>query len=291
MTRTQAKLISNGSSADAESRKTAFYLGHVLRAARAAALLLLVQIALLQRGEAQPPSQSNAATAGKPSTSASPTPALNGKLAASPKSPASPPVHQQPRFLVVIDIAHGGTDSGARLSTKLLEKDYVLGLAGRLRSALVSHGITVLSDRESDTTISAVDRAQFANRTPAAACISLHATASGNGVHLFTSSLSEIPLVRFLPWDTAQGAYVDQSLRFSSEFDTAMTAAEIPVTLGRTAIQPLDNFTCPAVAVEIAPLSRSGHITPLSDAGYQNQVVAALAAAVEHWQKDWNQHP
>ncbi len=35
-----------------------------------------------------------------------------------------------------------------------------------------------------------------------------------------------------------------------------MTHAEIPVTLGRTALQPLDSFTCPAVVVEFVAVAR-----------------------------------
>jgi N-acetylmuramoyl-L-alanine amidase len=123
------------------------------------------------------------------------------------------------------------------------------------------------------------------------ACISLHATASGTGVHLFTSSLTEVPITRFMPWETAQGAYIAQSQRLSSEIDSAMTQAEIPVTLGRTALQPLDSFTCPAVAVEVAPLRRSTGITPLSNPEYQNRILTTLAAALEQWQKDWRQQP
>ncbi len=110
-------------------------------------------------------------------------------------------------------------------------------------------------------------------------------------MHLFTSSLTQIPMTRFLPWDTAQGAYAEQSLRLSSEVDSAMTHAEIPVTLGRTALQPLDSFTCPAVVVEFSPLDNSGRVTQLSDPAYQDRIVAAMAAAVEQWQRDWRQQP
>ncbi len=208
-----------------------------------------------------------------------------------PKMPPSAPARVQPRFLVVIDPAHGGTDSGARLNAQLLEKDLVLALSLRLRSALNAHGISVVTTRDSDVLVSPVNRAETADHAVAAACISLHATATGSGVHLFTSSLTEIPVERFLPWDTAQGAYAQQSLRLSSEIDSAMAHAEIPVTLGRTALKPLDNFTCPAVAVEIAPLSVSGRVTPLSDPAYQSRVVATLGAAIEQWERDWRQQP
>jgi N-acetylmuramoyl-L-alanine amidase len=207
--------------------------------------------------------------------------------------PAAPPAVVRPaaRFAVVIDAAHGGADSGARLSDHLLEKDLVLNLSVRLRSMLSAHGISVVTTRESDTAITAVNRAETANRVGAAACITLHATTSGSGIHLFTASLTPVPVTRFLPWETAQGAYAEQSLKLSSEFDSAMTHAEIPVTLGRTALRPLDSFTCPAVVVEVSPFSGKTHVTALSDPGYQDRIVAALAAAVEQWQRDWRQQP
>jgi N-acetylmuramoyl-L-alanine amidase len=217
-------------------------------------------------------------------------PLLAGAQAAPPPAPVPPP-HPVPRFAVVIDAAHGGADTGARLSDHLLEKDLALALSVRLRSMLGAHGIYVVTTRESDSTIPAVNRAEVANHVNAAACITLHASTTGSGVHLFTSSLTQIPITRFLPWDTAQGAYSEQSLRLSSEVDSAMTHAEIPVTLGRTALQPLDSMTCPAVVVEFSPLNNSGRVTALSDSGYQDRLIAAMTAAVEQWQHDWRQQP
>ncbi|HEV2276359.1 MAG TPA: N-acetylmuramoyl-L-alanine amidase [Acidobacteriaceae bacterium] len=226
--------------------------------------------------------------------SATPPPAPSGAPASgAPEAARTAPAPQrtQPRFLVFLDAAHGGADTGARLSSQLLEKDLVLTMSVRLRSILNAHGIAVLTSRESDGLIPAVTRAEEADHAIPSACIILHATASGNGIHLFTSSLTAIPTTRFLPWDTAQGAYVEQSQRLSSEIDSAMTHAEIPVTLGRTALQPLDSFTCPAVAVEVAPLLRSASVTPVSDAEYQNRILQTLATALEQWEKDWRQHP
>lgn len=196
----------------------------------------------------------------------------------------------QGRFVVVLDPAHGGTNTGARINDHLLEKDLVLTLAGDLRTRLAAQKIDVITTRSSDVTLSATDRAQIANRAGAQACISLHATTSGTGIHLFTSSLAPVPLIRFLPWDTAQGAYVQQSLRLSSEIDTAFTREQIPLILGRTALEPMDSFTCPAAAVEAAPLVRSGRVTPLSDSGYQQRIVEALASAIEQWRQDYGRN-
>ena len=159
----------------------------------------------------------------------------------------------QPQFLIVLDAAHGGTDTGAHLAEHLEEKDLVLTLSVRLRSMLSARGVPVITTRETDATVPAAAARRSCQRAKAAACLSLHASDSGSGIHLFTSSLPAADPLTFLPWDQAQAAYLPQSLRWSSEINSAMTHAEVPVTLGRTAMQPLDNMTCPAVAVEIAP--------------------------------------
>ncbi len=199
----------------------------------------------------------------------------------------------EPRFVVVIDAAHGGTDTGASISEHLLEKDIVLSLSVRLRSTLASRGIQVVTTRESDTSLSTTTRAEMANHAAAAACVILHATATGSGVHLFTSSLSQTAPSRFLPWQSAQSASVTQSLRLSSEVNAALAHAEIPVMLGRTYIQPLDSLACPAIAIEIAPLAATtSHAgSPLADAEYQRRIIDATAGALQQWRNDWRLQP
>jgi N-acetylmuramoyl-L-alanine amidase len=207
-----------------------------------------------------------------------------------PSLPPRPSVTAQPQFLVVLDAAHGGTDTGAHLAERLDEKDLALALTIRLRSMLSARGVSVVTTRESDATLLPAKRAALANAHKATACLILHASDSGSGIHLFTSSLPPAKPATFLPWDQAQAAYLPQSLRWAAEINTAMTHAGVPVTLGRTAMQPLDNMTCPAAAVEIAPLTKDGAITAaLSDPDYQSRILAGLAAAVESWRHDWTQ--
>jgi N-acetylmuramoyl-L-alanine amidase len=205
----------------------------------------------------------------------------------------APPPQVAPRFLVLLDAAHGGSDTGARLTATLLEKDLTLDLANRLRSLLSARGIDVTMTRTSDLAMPADSRAEIADHTPFAACIIIHATTTGSGVHLYTSSLAPTSLTMFMPWQSAQSAYVTQSLKLSSDIDAALTHAEIPVTLGQTALQPMDSFTCPAVAVEIAPLL-AGSATkgqPITDAKYQRTLLDVLTAAIEEWRNDWRQQP
>src|SRR5690349_13433461 len=73
--------------------------------------------------------------------------------AQTPSLPPRPSVTAQPQFLIVLDAAHGGTDTGAHLAEHLDEKDLALALTIRLRSMLSARGVSVVTTRESDATL------------------------------------------------------------------------------------------------------------------------------------------
>ena len=235
---------------------------------------------------ASPSAPPSSTTSSVPSAVSQPAPAQTNIPAATQPRPT------ELRFLVLLDPAHGGTDMGAMLDPATPEKNYTLALAMQLRAALNARGIRSILTRTSDVAVDSDARATLANHSRASACISLHATSTGNGVHLFTSSLPPLteaaPRRAFLPWQTAQAAYETSSLRLESDVDAAMTQQHIPVLLARTSIPPLDSMACPAVDVEVAPLDVN---TPLSNAGYQQKVVDALDVALVAWRSDWRQQP
>jgi N-acetylmuramoyl-L-alanine amidase len=222
--------------------------------------------------------------------------------------------------VVVLDAAHGGDDDGGRIGgqaggqgsgqadsgpqgSSVAEKTVSLELSVRLRSQLTARGIQVVTTREGNVSLDADARAQIANRAvagaQAAACLSLHASQAGSGVHIFVSSLPEedlaVPL-RFMAWKTAQSAYVSRSLRLASVVNssleqsssTGVDAIHIPVTLMKTGLPGVDSMTCPAVAIEVAPIRRSdGSVaTEATDQHYLLQIVEALGAAVIEWRSD-----
>lgn len=191
----------------------------------------------------------------------------------------------QPRFVVVLDAAHGGDDSGGKLANGQTEKTVTLALSVRLRSMLNARGIAVVTTREADAAMEADRRAGIANHAKAGACLSLHATESGGGVHLFTSSLAPAQATRFAAWKTAQAGYVTRSLALAGVLNSALAGAAMKVTLGRTALAGVDSMMCPAVAVEMAPeRGADGKITAEpTDADYQARVVATLASALLAW--------
>ena len=206
--------------------------------------------------------------------------------------------------VVVLDPAHGGPDAGAKLGDRLLEKDVTLALAARLRAALAAAGFTVISTREADSLnpLTNDQRAEIANRAHPLACLVIHATGTGSGVHLYVSALdpkdppdagteadaADRPAFEPTPWETAQAASVRQSLRLESDLSAALGAANLPVISGRASVRPLDSLMCPAVAVEVAPLAVAGGGTapipiPMTDPGYQQRLADALARSLQIW--------
>lgn len=204
-----------------------------------------------------------------------------------------PPQNTTSGFTIVLDAAHGGSNLGAKLSPTLDEKSVTLALARHLRSLLASRGIPVVMTRNSDTNVPMDTRAGIANHAHAAACLILHATDTGVGVHLFTSSLSPAPPTPAPAWDTAQSAYIHQSIRLSSDVDAAFEHTHIPTVVGRTFLQPLDNLTCPALAIELAPKPASGlsGAKSVNNPGYQSAVLKAIVAGILQWRRDWSRQP
>jgi N-acetylmuramoyl-L-alanine amidase len=218
---------------------------------------------------------------------------LGHVLAQAAQSPVSPAPLSFDRDLVVLDPAHGGPDGGAALPGPAVEKDVTLAFSERLRTALMGAGFTVVSTRDGDppALFTTDQRAEIANRAHPIVCLILHATETGSGVHIYTSTLQPSEpqtsdatgAQAFTPtlWDEAQSVSISQSLALAGSLTAALSKAGLPALSGRAALRPLDNLTCPAVAVELAPLLVPGSDpTPVTAADYQQHVAATIAASV-----------
>lgn len=193
---------------------------------------------------------------------------------------------------MLLDAAHGGDDSGGQIGTSVAEKTVTLALSVRLRSLLTARGFPVITTREGNITLDADARAQVANRATPAACLVLHATQSGSGVHLFTSAISPTQPTRFLAWKTAQSAYITRSIRLAGVLNAAFEKgadAVLPATLARATLPGLDSLACPAVVIELAPERASdGSIAAdVTDPAYQAQVAETIAGAMLSWKTEW----
>ena len=202
---------------------------------------------------------------------------------APPNTPAAMPQPRQPaapRFLVLIDPAHGGGDIGAAITPSLPEKDVVLALARRVQRELNNRGIAAGLLRNSDVAISLDQRAVSANAARPALYLVLHAANTGRGVHVFTELLP--PANRspqsFLPWDTAQAAFLDLSGAVAGSVSAELEARKLPNATLLAPLRPMNNIAAPAFAVEIAPPSEN--VEAIASAAYQDQVAQSIAAGI-----------
>jgi N-acetylmuramoyl-L-alanine amidase len=223
------------------------------------------------------------------------TPAAQQPARSSPATPSSPPAPAPipiNRRVIVLDPAHGGIDSGSRISDTTVEKDVTLALAFRLRSMLTARGFTVVMTREADgpsepdaagSALTLDDRAGIANHAHAAACLLLHATGSGNGVHLYSSELDATAgQPTAVPWLTAQAAWVSESQLLEKQFATAFTRSGIGLVSSSASVRPMDSLTCPALVVELAPAGDDED--SINDTDYQQRVALSIAGALLFWQ-------
>jgi N-acetylmuramoyl-L-alanine amidase len=209
---------------------------------------------------------------------------------AAPALPAVPMPVQLNRMTIFIDPGHGGIDSGSRIGEATLEKNVTLAVAFRLRSLLAARGFSVILTRDADATppnaagqpITLDDRAGLANHAHPAACLLLHATGSGVGVHLYSSELDPADAEpQPLPWLLAQAAWVAQSRLLERQLASALGKAGVALVRSSASVRPVDSLTCPALVVELAPQSEDPDSINFAD--YQQQVAQAIAGALVFW--------
>jgi N-acetylmuramoyl-L-alanine amidase len=233
------------------------------------------------------------ATTAAPTTTPAPKPQIPSKTPAERLHNALlslPPLAFHPTT-IVIDPAHGGADNGSRISDNIVEKDVTLALAFRLRSLLTARGFNVVLTREDDkaantnppfSPLTLDDRAGIANHERASACIFLHATSSGSGVHLYTSELTPAAgEPSAAPWLTLQAPWVSQSQHLAGSIADALNRSRIPLVNGSASIRPVDSTACPALVFELAP--RTDDPDSINDDSYQQSIAQAAANALILW--------
>jgi len=201
-------------------------------------------------------------------------------LPAAVEPPANQPRPAGPRFLVLIDPAHGGEDNGAAIAPDAPEKDVVLSLARRLQRELTNKGIASSLMRNSDTAISLEQRAVTANAARPALYVALHAANSGHGVHVFTAMVDAISASSrdFLPWDNAQSAYLESSMAVAGSVAAELEARKLPNIVLTAPLRPMSNIAAPAIALEMAPPGEN--VTDIWKPAYQEQIAQSVAAGI-----------
>ena len=227
-----------------------------------------------------------AAPAAQPAAAAKPAPAAQPTPAAQPATPA-PAAPKRP--FVILDASHGGSESGAVLSSTLLEKSVTLALARRLQKELELRGVPTVLTRVADNDLTWDQRAVSANTSRATLYIALHASASGHGLRFYTAMLPAAQPGQgrrsFLLWELAQSPYLPQSNTAAAALAAQCAAGGLPVRSLIAPVRPLGSVTEAAVAVEVAPLKSSPD--ELTAAEYQQKIASALAAGIAGLRGKW----
>jgi len=195
-----------------------------------------------------------------------------------PATPPAPAVPQPPAPsgpVIVLDPAHGGTDSGAR-GEGAVEKDIVLSIARNVRAELERQGFRVIMTRNDDSNPSYDDRAAMANAYRDAVFVSIHVSSTGaagmvrayydqfgtpapaqlsmRGLEAGSSNATSGGLIA---WNEAQRSYLEASRRFADlmqgEFVHLFPGS--PAASTGVAVRGLRSITMPAVAIEVSSVS------------------------------------
>jgi N-acetylmuramoyl-L-alanine amidase len=171
------------------------------------------------------------------------------------------PRPEPPGFSVVIDPGHGGNDLGARIAPNVLEKNLTLALARRLRQELQTRHIAVTLLRDGDADVPLEQRVAMTNLARPSLCVTLHVE-PGTILRIYTaaaagSSVGIVDRNGFLPWQTAQGAFLNESNAFAAAAAESMAKREITTQVRATFLQPMHSIAAPAIALE-APANNKG---------------------------------
>jgi N-acetylmuramoyl-L-alanine amidase len=252
------------------------------------------------------------------SSSTTPTPSPSAPQGAA----AALPVFGEPRAsirTIVIDPGHGGDDSGVKGPGGGLEKDVVVAVARRVKSAIEGRlGIRVILTRDDDTKVDADSRAAIANNNKADLFISLHANGSPRsatkGTTIYYLSLdrfgeearrqsqlaSEVLPVygggtrefSLVEWELAQAAHVQDSAALAGLIEQKLhgSANLETVSVEQSGLRALAGANMPAVLVEMGYLSNPEEETRLASADFQTNIAQALTEAVIAF-RDYLEHP
>ena len=212
---------------------------------------------------------------GRPSASsqAAPNAPAQTGMPGAPGAAASVQTPQSGLSMVVLDPAHGGTDTGARGGGGIHESEIVLDFAGEVRRALEQQGFQVVLTRQTNDNPSFDDRSAIANAQRGAVFVTLHIASTGipGTVRVYVNS--DLPPTTnpngLIPWDDAQAPFLGLSRKYG-DLVQAMLAQRFkgsPETALAGAVRQLRTTAAPAIAVEVSSVvvndrSELDHMAP-----------------------------
>ncbi|HYL83928.1 MAG TPA: N-acetylmuramoyl-L-alanine amidase [Candidatus Angelobacter sp.] len=220
------------------------------------------------------------------------TPAVPAAGTATPSPPPASPQPQAPAgpAVVVLDPAHGGSDSGARGPNGVIESELVLDFARVARAALEAQGFRVVLTREGNQDPSFDDRSAMINGVPDAVFVSLHVSSTGplGTVRAYSYRFANPALggpaeatpktqlfaplpgrAGLIEWDLAQKSYLARSERLAelAQIQLAQKFQGSPETPMQVPVRQLRTVAAPAVAVEVSSVAGVTDAKKLTEMG------------------------
>ncbi len=222
----------------------------------------------------------------------------------------------EPSTIIVIDPGHGGIENGAVGPTGLIEKDVTLILARRLKRVLERGrpSLSVVLTRDEDRLLGLDERTAIANHNRADLFVSIHLNASSQSAatgaetyylssdatdaearilaareNLSPQGSRELPPdladLELVLWDLAQNRYLAESGALAESIQRQLN--QLTGTRNRGVRQApfrvLMGAMMPAVLVEVGFVSNEKQEALLRSSRYRNDIVNAVAAAVDEF--------
>lgn len=190
--------------------------------------------------------------------------------------------------LVVLDPGHGGSDPGITSTTHVLEKHITLKLA-RMTSQMLSQQYRILLTRTTDISLSAAQRAAFANQNRADFFVSLHlhSLKKNKGFFFFFDTPDQKPLHHNTNWKTQSLAHRNKSRQAAALFAKKLQGhykknqnKKDNALSGPSAAIPLEGLLMPGILAEPFAIS---HIpgTKIAQERFLAPYASILARSIE----------
>jgi N-acetylmuramoyl-L-alanine amidase len=183
--------------------------------------------------------------------------------------------------IVVLDPAHGGTDTGARGTGGIRESEIVLDLAIQVRRALEQEGFQVVQTRQGNENPSFDDRSALANAQRGAVFVTLHISSTGLPGTARVYINSDLPAVTgangLVPWERAQAPFLGLSRKFGDLIQGLLVQRfkGSPEAVQTASVRQLRTTAAPAIAVEISSVT-------VNDRADLDRMAPGVAEAIAH---------
>lgn len=190
---------------------------------------------------------------------------------------------------VVVDAGHGGQDGGS-VHNGIIERTLTLDIAERVEAHLKKAGLRVKMTRSTNVYVDLEERSEIANRTNAAAFVSIHLNANLNssvsGLEVYYSPQKTLRAKRLLQaalkLDHIQGLEDGRSERLATAVQNAASSASGARNRGirERGYTVVIGSSMPAVLVECGFISNPSEAAKIKTTSYREKLAQGIAKGV-----------